>query len=339
MQNNIINPEEIERFCEKLTLLEQRTVQKEQYTEQYLHHILQHKKYFVEIYATVLNHVLASSVKPREAISLVDYGTGNGLLGLFAKFCGFKQVTLIDISKEFIESANVLDSILKIGVDMFIIGSENSLLNDVKFKPDAIVGTDVIEHIYNLEVFFVTIKKLNPNIITVFTTASNYKNKVKSFQLKRLQKIDEWKGWSSNSSNGYYPSFREIRMKIIREAFPSFTDTDIKTLVSLTRGRNKEDIVSACQNFADNGHLPGEINHSTNTCDPYTGSWSERLLTFEEYGNLYRQNSLTLYIYKGYYNTDGSFIKNNVKTVANFLIKHMGKAGFSLCPFIILKGV
>src|SRR6185437_12284693 len=62
----------------------------------YLKHLFSHKNYYLRIYSQVLNEVLDKSQKQKADIFLVDYGAGNGLLGLFAKYCGFGKVVQVD---------------------------------------------------------------------------------------------------------------------------------------------------------------------------------------------------------------------------------------------------
>ncbi|MEI2747673.1 MAG: hypothetical protein V9E88_02790 [Ferruginibacter sp.] len=85
----------------------------------------------------------------------MDYGAGNGLLGIFARYCGFGRVALNDIDLPFLEAARKLSQALHIDMDAFIEGD----ISQVKDHPyakqlNAIAGTDVIEHIYNLDDFF-----------------------------------------------------------------------------------------------------------------------------------------------------------------------------------------
>jgi 2-polyprenyl-3-methyl-5-hydroxy-6-metoxy-1,4-benzoquinol methylase len=92
---------------------------------------------------------------------LVDYGAGNGLLGIFAKYCGFKKVYVNDISAIFIEASKQLAKVLDISIDGFIEGDCDKVLEFTKEndKVDAVVGTDVIEHVYRLYTFSVALRR------------------------------------------------------------------------------------------------------------------------------------------------------------------------------------
>ncbi|MBX2926084.1 MAG: class I SAM-dependent methyltransferase [Chitinophagaceae bacterium] len=269
---------------------------------------------------------------------MIDYGAGNGLLGLFAKFCGFRKVILIDLSPEFIESAKRLATTTAISVDFFVEGTIDDLEINVTGTPDAIVGTDIIEHIYDLDSFLGVLKKLNSNTVTVFSTASNNKNWLKRRSLMKIQRKDEWIGWEKDNSGIAYPSFRQLRRQIILNELTGLTEEETELLVTATRGLKKEDIITACINFKQSGQTPRPIPHPTNTCDPLTGSWTERLLSFKEYHDLYRSHSFKLRIYKGFYNSTGNTLKDYILALINKCIQYSGKRGICLSPHIILTG-
>ncbi|MGN6493809.1 MAG: class I SAM-dependent methyltransferase [Agriterribacter sp.] len=308
------------------------------YPLSYLKELLAHKKYQVQIYTTVLNAVIKNSDKPKENIYLIDYGSGNGLLGMFAKFCGFAKVALVDISNEFTNAAFALSKEIKIYADVIICGDLSSSEIQNNGTPDAVVGTDVIEHIYDLNAFFNTLNKLNFNLITVFTTASNNKNWFKKKKLMRLQQKDETEGWEKNNENLPYPSFRELRRKIILETIPFINKQDLEEMITQTRGLNKEDIIAACTNFITQGKKPTVLQHPTNTCDPITGSWTERLLTFDEYLLLYKTYKFKLIIENGYYNKYQRLPKGQMLMLINMLIKAIPTVGKYITPVLFLIG-
>lgn len=333
-----IGKSEISKFCQVLESVNSANIPMAMYPRQYLEHLLLHKQYYVGIYSTVLNHILSCSTRSKRDISLIDYGAGNGLLGLFAKFCGFRKVILIDLSPEFIESAKRLATTTAISVDFFVEGTIDDLEINVTGTPDAIVGTDIIEHIYDLDSFLGVLKKLNSNTVTVFSTASNNKNWLKRRSLMKIQRKDEWIGWEKDNFGIAYPSFRQLRRQIILNELTGLTEEETELLVTATRGLKKEDIITACTNFKQSGQTPSPIPHPTNTCDPLTGSWTERLLSFKEYHDLYRSHSFKLRIYKGFYNSTGNTLKDYILALINKCIQYSGKPGICLSPHIILTG-
>ncbi len=312
----------------------------ESYCQKYLGYLLQHKRYYLAIYADVLEKLSSHSVKNKEEILLLDYGAGNGILGIFAKFCGFKKVFLADIDAKFIEAAQKLAEQLYISIDGFIAGDIDSA--EAYFsneKPDAIAGTDVIEHIYDLYHFFRTTRQMNPGIISVFTTGSNPENYFKVRQLKKLHLKDEYEGGEPGDfmlfGEKALEPFYKTRERIIRSGFEKIDDQDLDKFTTLTRGMNKADILSAIEKYKLSGELPSMPFHPTNTCNPLSSSWTERILTLGEYYDIYGENYFKLEIYNGFYDQHKKGLKSFINNVLNKLIRIFG---MSFAPYIIFVG-
>jgi len=311
------------------------------YCRSYLQYIIQHRKYYCRIYVHILSLALAHSRMEKENTCLVDYGAGNGVLGIFAKFAGFHQVFINDITPDFLHAAKELAAALKIPVDGFIEGNINEVQSCFSVdKPGLIVGSDVIEHIYDLENFFTSIQQINPAMTTVFTTASNPFNPVKVWQLKKIQLKDELHGGSPDEDTLYgelpEPSFISTRKIIIRDyAAGSLDETAIDAMAASTRGLIKKDIESAVDSYTKNKFLPVILNHPTNTCDPTTGSWSERLMSLQEYESVYAAAGFRVCCYNGFYNQYESSLKSRLMLLLNKLIPF---TGHRLAPFICLVG-
>lgn len=316
----------------------------EAYPSTYLQQLLGHKTYYLHIYAEVLKLAIENAGISKEAITLIDYGCGNGLLGLFAKFCGCKAVYLNDNTSSFLQAARLLGEKLNIEIDDFIPGEIEEVVArfNTQHKPHAIVATDVIEHIYNLEAFFAGVAKLNSKMVSVFTTASVTENYFKSKQLQKLQYKDEHLGSNALHANARDAfagmPFKEIRRKLISSSAAGLTAENIETLTTATRGLNKHDIMKAVEEFRISKKLPLPPPHATNTCDPITGSWTERLLTAQEYRQLYAQQDFELDVYNGFYNQWNGGLKSGLLKVANSLLGGLPGSINYVSPFIFLVG-
>jgi len=332
----LIDKNQVEAFEKLLQNIDSENLSIEDYPKRYLIYLLAKKKYFIEIYASILNLILKSIPKQRQDICLIDYGAGNGLLGLFAKFCGFKKVILLDMNEEFCVCQKELSQ--KLDLPVVIICGNVEALQNITNTPDAIVGTDVIEHIYNLDTFFSGLTKLNKNIVTVFTTASNDENPIKKRALMKIQYKDEWIGWDNINNENSILSFRKVREKIILQTLPHLQRSVLNDIVKNTRGLNEKDIKDACIQYSQKNVLPEPLTHPTNTCDPLSGSWTEKLISFKGYQQLYKNHGFDLNIKKGYYNEHQFFFKGALLRFINFNIKLLGKQGIRLSPFIILLG-
>lgn len=329
----------INKFSALLNNLPIKELRLDSYLRAYLEHLIVNNQFFLHIYASVLNQLLYKVDKPKEQITLVDYGAGNGLLGLFAKYCGFGKVILSDISPACCQSQKMLSEKISIYPDDIICGDVDSLAESLASPPDAIIGTDVIEHIYDLDLFFSTLQRLNKNLVIIFTTASNEKNWLKKKWLMRLQKKDEWKGWEKDEHNRAIPPFRKTREAIIREALQCPEPASVEMLVTGTRGLRKDDIINACKIYEQKDILPVPPGHPTNTCDPLSGSWTERLLTYTEYQKLFEKYGFSLEIENGFYNEYQKNPKGLILRCMNTLIRQAGKTGCCFSPYIILTGL
>lgn len=331
----------IPAFEELLLKVNPNKVSENAYAISYLTDLINHRKHYLKIYSVVLEKALEA--EDLYNVKLLDFGTGNGLLALFAKFCGVKTVFASDVSSDFLDAAKALSKQLDIEIDGWILGNEDTLVDYFNnTKIDLVVGTDVIEHIYNLEHFFKVLQQLNSSVTTVFTTASVAENFFKSRKLKQLQIKDELE--DSNAFQASYSnefagqSFLEIRKKIITAYHPALAVNEIEKLAIATKGLIKSDIEMVVNNYLVSKKIPNTISHSTNTCDPITGSWTERLLTVNEYRKIYSNSNLELTVFNGFYNSSENGFKAYLANILNKVIDLVGKPSIAISPFIILKG-
>ena len=299
------------------------------YCSQYLEHLLTHIEYYLEIYEHLFEIVRKKCAKPLKEISFVDYGCGNGLLGLYAKHSGFREVLLIDNDSHFQRAASALAS--QLGFQCEIIKGDYHQLPDRKF--DAIAGTDVIEHIHDLAAMMHAFKVIRPTV-TVFTTASNPKNYFKIRKLKQLQIRDETKGNDQDDPDYGHPPFLTIRRSIIRSAQPEKSNDIVNMLAENTRGMMKEEIIRAMYLYDKEGVIPMAAS-GTNTCNPLTGSWTERILTIDEYLKVYNDEGFILDLSAGFYNEHYKGFRGRLNAAFNKMIKI---SGITFAPFIILTG-
>jgi 2-polyprenyl-3-methyl-5-hydroxy-6-metoxy-1,4-benzoquinol methylase len=331
----------IPAFSQLLTKVNSSTVSQNDYAKQYLDILLLHKEHYLNIYALVLEKAFAATNNTH--VALLDFGTGNGLFALFAKFCGVKEVFASDVSASFLEAAQQLSKQLDIAIDGWIIGDENTLTKHFSNKQlDIVAGTDVIEHVYDLDNLFTQLYLLNSNMITVFTTASVAENPFKSAVLKKLQLKDELEDSNAfQTADGHEfagMSFLQVRKQIIQTKANHLSKEEIEKLAVNTRGLRKDAIEKAVDLYLEKNQLPVLIKHSTNTCDPITGSWTERLLSIDEYRQLYKNHSTTLLVHCGFYNSSEKGLKSYVAAMLNIIIHLLSNKGVVIAPFIVLEG-
>jgi SAM-dependent methyltransferase len=299
----------------------------------YFAYLQKHIRYYLTIYCDVLERVLARTKLPKEQLGLLDVGCGNGLLGLFARHCGFGNVLLMDAHPDFVEASRNLANELGLDQCLFVEGKDLSFFTGERRYPiHAVVGTDVIEHIYDLDFFLSTVKRLNPSIVCCFTTAANPANWIKRRSIRRQQRRDEYEGFDGNAANGEppHPSFRSTRETFLKRWFdePLLSDW-----VDRTRGKTLVDVEKAVLLFEADGSMLNAPDDPFNTCDPVTGSWTERLLPFHSYQQLFEKQGWSLRIECGYYDTTQLYFRSVIYFFLNGLIFIFGKP---IAPFLFL---
>lgn len=330
-------------FSSKLAIVPITSLQIDRYPKVYLKHLIEHRAYYLDIYETVITNVLKNLDQKSSEMLFIDFGSGNGLLGIFAAYLGFGKVVCIDIDHHFCLAGIKLANTLGIENIKFINGSEAELKNITSNgMPVVITGTDVIEHIYNLDHFFTELRRVDNLILTVFTTACNSLNPWIVKRLTKHQITDELIGRKSTDNdllgNGHLPFF-EIRKQIISKYQPDLSQEDINKIAKASRGLNKTDIENLIDGFLTNGILVMQLDHPTNTCDPITGSWSERILSIQDYNTVYTNNKMNLQVQNGFYNSHQKNIFKKVgASLINRFILFFHQLGMRFAPFIILIG-
>jgi 2-polyprenyl-3-methyl-5-hydroxy-6-metoxy-1,4-benzoquinol methylase len=309
------------------------------YPNVYLSYLLSHLEYFIKIYSVVLNRSLKDANLNIDQASLADLGAGNGMLAIFAKYCGFNKVYINDIDKTFIKSAKYLSSQLSIYPDDFIEGDISDVCHyfNMRNSPDIIVGIDMIEHVYDLEYFIQSLFTLKELKSVIFTTGSNPQNFFKVKQLRKIQYNDEYVGGNPGEyllygANETKP-FIEIRKEIIRNIY-SFPDLLTEKLAQLSRGLIKIDIELAVKKYIETGVFPYKPTDSYNTCNPISGSWSERIIPIKDYRKLFMKPGTRFVIKSGFYNGQEKTIKSLLLKGINILLPLFG---LRFAPFIILS--
>ncbi len=296
-----------------------------QYNLEYIQKILPDLEYYFRIYT---DSILILLKKEKIQPWFVDFGGGPGFLSLLLKMLGFK-VIYCDNNPLSAQTITKLKSSLEIGPDHIIEGSSDELLaycTSNKIKPNYLIATDLIEHIYDLNIFFSNLYQINPGFKMVFTTYANPSNPKKVRKLRKLM-IDIEKN-----------IFLRMREDFIRENYQNMTEREIFDIAKSTRGLTYKDISGIVDNYLETSQLTSIAIDNYNTCDPQTGSWMERILPLKEYRKILNENGFRVEFRKGFYN---KYNRNPFKAFiirgTNRIIKFSGFAGRILAPFLIIK--
>lgn len=289
----------------------------------------------LDYYLNICNHTL--DLLPKTTHTLIDYGGGHGFFSLLAKQRGIKRVVYIDHNLQASETVTAIAEQLGFGPDIILTGDSNTLkvwCKEQNIIPDSIVGIDVIEHIYRLDTFFADLLTINPNMAMVFSTASTPYNPIVKHRLRRIMLQDEY-------GYGGQKGFLQLRREHISALRPDLSQKELDQWAESTRGLTYDDITTVLHSstppdtFLHSPKISFFNSHFSipNTCDPATGSWTERILPMKAYSTLVAPHRIK--VHKGFYNSHQKGIKGIIESMLNLFL-HLPLTR-PIAPFIILE--
>lgn len=299
------------------------------YSRRYIQLLLPILDYYLDICNHALDLLAVDPTTQSPRYTLVDYGGGHGFLSLLAKQRGIPHVIYIDHNPQASATVTALAERLGFGPDTILTGDHNTLgiwCREQQVTPDALVGIDVIEHIYRLDTFFSGLMAVNPRMHILFSTASNPSNPFTKHRLKRIMRMDE-DGTASQKG------FRELRRDHCATLRPDLTSEELDRWAYATRGLTFEDMAKLLNDRTSTPPSLTDIPPYPNTCDPVTGSWTERILPLKSYRALAVPRQVT--IHNGFYNSHQPGIKSLAARGLNTLLRLPHTQWFA--PFIILE--
>lgn len=96
----------------------------------------------------------------------------------------------------------------------------------------------------------------------------------------------------------------QLRSELIRNHFPQLDSETIRRLAILNRSYIEKDILKRTQHFIQSGNWSAPPIESSNTCDPITGAWVERLVAYSDYQNAAESAGFSIEALPGFYNTN-----------------------------------
>lgn len=298
--------------------------------------------FYKSVYLQLIGKALKKLTKPVNESTLADYGGGCGLLSFIAREMGFRHVIYNDIYDVSVSDAKELSVVFKSSPDVFCHGDIDVLVSEVSrlsLLPDLICSVNVLEHIYDLEAWFKSLNKLD-GFSLVFLTGSNPRNPYVAYRHKAIHRISEYRGCERNIRKGNLflsVSCLSERERIIREGYPDLAADKAALLARKTRGLRYEAILGAAAEYIERGAISYRMDHPTNTCDPYTGNWSERLIDIK--GSLKMLSDLGMEgrFTGSYYCYSGNYALNVIKSLLNILLRITGSGFLFFSPMIALE--
>lgn len=242
-------------------------------------------------------------------LCLIDHGAGIGFWGLLARQCGIGNIICHDISDDMIHDCRILSENLGLGFQHYVKGDVNDLKEycvNRNLVVDGLASRNVIEHVNDLDIFFSFLRALpGESLVMVITTSANIHNLAVHWQHKKIHSFYEHHGVHTDMMKGGLDaslSGRNVRKKIILEHAPQIVEPFISQLVTNTRGLEEKRIIEAVDLYLKTRIVPPLQEELSNTMEPYTGTWVERLVPFEKYAEAAARHHFMTESIPGFYN-------------------------------------
>ena len=291
-------------------------------------------------YAYILAWSTADIPVPLEEFVLIDYGGGCGLLSLLAKEVGIGTVIYNDIYDVSCKDAKVIGETINSTADYYIQGDIDELLAFVNGKSMpciAISSHDVIEHVYDVEYFFARLSEVKSDSLRiVMSSGANEANPrlrraLMHAQIKaENQDREKERGHKERDS---LKAFVSIRRDIIAQHAPHLSEKELTRLARATRGLMQQDILRLVDAYLEKGKEIPVPDHPTNTCDPLTGNWAERLMDTRYLKKNLGDKGFKVGILSGYYGSSSNVIKRLAGFALNIIITNLKEKGLIFAPF------
>ena len=308
------------------------------YNKRYLKHYQQNLNFYLDAYSQLLLKATSNLDIPVNKAVFLDYGGGSGLLSYLAAALGFNKVVYNDLYEISVNDVKVVSQNLQLNIDEFIVGDIKQVtesINKSKIHPNLICSFDVLEHIYDINEWFIQLKDFKHSFKLFFTTNANGSNPFVNRRLTKKHIRDELHGRKREEvwkEIDLHTSFLIERKKIITQYFSQLTEDDVNKLATVTRGLKENDIKKEVSYFIKHGEMKYEITHPTNTCDPFTGNWTEKIIDTKSLCNFINSLGFTCYVSNSFYPYSEKRILNVPKYMLNLIIRLMGKTNLFFSP-------
>ena len=319
------------------------------YTKKYLKSKLFSLTTNLQLYSYILAWALAESEVKFNEFVFLDYGGGTGVLSLLAKELGIDTVIYNDIYDVSCRDAHQIAESVGNVADHYVKGDIDDLFSFLRknnLTCNAIASYDVIEHIYDIELFFEKIPSLsNSSLSVVMASGANIFNPIIRKRLVKKQLKIEYKdrekqfGQKERDTLRSYLNVRnDMVLKYTQDLNKTLTKNEIEQLSRRTRGKIEADIQKSVDEYLTTGKFPPEPKHPTNTCDPYTGNWAEHLINPYSLEKILTKKGFKFWILGGYYGRPKNALKRFLGEGFNKFISGFKKQGLKIAPFYTIYG-
>ena len=334
------------RLFDKLRALDVEALDISDYNKRYFGGKLVNLTASLQLYSYILAWSLADTNTSLNKFTFLDYGGGSGMLSLLAKEVNIGTVIYNDIYDVSCKDARVLAKSVGNEVDYYVNGDIDdviSFLVNKNAKCDAIASYDVIEHIYDIEYFLRRLKHFPNGSLTVCMSSSaniffkRYTKKImkEQYEVEHHDREKELGHKERDTTRAYLKIRREM---ILEYTNKKLNENEVERLAAVTRGMMHSDILKCVNMYLKTKQFPKELDHPTNTCDPYTGNWMEHLMNPYKLKDILSKESFDVEILGGYRGSSKSIKKRVLRKLGNVAIYLLGKQGLFIAPFFTIYG-
>jgi SAM-dependent methyltransferase len=333
------------QLCKKINAIDLASIGISEYNQKYIQdNYLEPSGWAIN--ALSISEAISTANKKISKTCLVDYGAGSGSICLLAKALGVTEVVYSDIYDLSCRDAKKLGDALGCPADQYLHGDLESVsgyLASKDLKCDVLVSNACIEHIYNIDDFFCQMQRLPCNKLGFWlgTGANPLRKKSRrdlSAVATKLEYEDRENTWGHKVRDSL-ESYLNLRKNIIRNFAAKLKPEEVEALGKKTRGLRQEDIEICLSKYLATGEMPPDPEHPTNTCDPHTGNWAERLMDpFELREKLFALGFQCRLKPMFWARDHQSALKSSLKALVNLFMLVFPTMGLKYSPGYILAG-
>lgn len=277
--------------------------------------------------AVMLASILDTLKTQPNNATIVDHGGGIGFFSFLCKSFGIGQVIYQDIESHYKKDTVLIANALGFTIDHYIIGDTDVLLEYTtknNLTINGIGSRNVIEHVLDYRLLFQEFAKIKSSDLVIYiATSANIHNPVIHYLHKKMHhQYDLYGDEKTRRILNNATSGNAMRIEILKEE--KAKDVEIQALLPYLRDKTKLEITSALNTYRSTKTLPARPDR-TNTRDPNSGVWVERLVRFEDYARASKAACFEIKLLPGYYDTHyKSSWKNILAAGMNILVKIAG---------------
>ncbi len=294
-------------------------------------------------FSYILSWSIAYSKVPYDEFVFIDHGGGFGKLSLFSKELVLGTVIYNDLWAPYCKDAQIIAEAVEADrADHYILGDIDELVDFLKTNSiscNALASYDVIEHIYDIETFLLKLSDLpaGPLAVVMASSANPFNPLTRRHHIEFQRKAEYGGREKTQGCREDYltKAYIIVRQEIISKHAPSLSDAEVRRLAKATRGLIEPDIKEAVDEYLKTANTPQEPTHPTNTVNPYTGNWAERLHDIEHLKEILSNEGFKVDILAGYYANSKTNhpLKRFMGIVLNPLIRILKSKGLFIAPF------